>query len=91
MSGFLAGVAVFLFANLLAGLGRVVRGPSAADRMLSANLFGTTGVSILLLLAEAEERPALRDVALVFAALAVVAVSTFVTRTGAEGRKERAR
>ncbi|HSP79413.1 MAG TPA: monovalent cation/H+ antiporter complex subunit F [Myxococcaceae bacterium] len=89
MSAFYVAVAVFLFANILAGLGRVVRGPSSADRMLSANLFGTTGVGILLLLAEATEAAALRDVALVFAALAAVAVSIFVSRPRASGERAR--
>lgn len=73
-------VALFLLATLVAGLWRVLRGPGAADRMLSAQLFGTTAVACLLLLAEAGETPALRDVALVFALLAVVAVVTFVRR-----------
>lgn len=80
MSTYLTTVALFLLANILAGLWRVVRGPTAADRMLSANLFSTTGVGILLLLSAAEGQRAPRDVALVFAALAAVAVSTFVTR-----------
>lgn len=73
-------VALFLLGTLVAGLWRVLRGPGAADRMLAAQLFGTTAVACLLLLAEAGEAPALRDVALVFALLAVVAVVTFVRR-----------
>ncbi|MDZ7662702.1 monovalent cation/H+ antiporter complex subunit F [Thiohalophilus sp.] len=73
-------VALFLLATLVAGLWRVLRGPGAADRMLAAQLFGTTAVACLLLLAEADGAPALRDVALVFALLAVVAVVTFVRR-----------
>lgn len=72
--------ALFLLGTLVAGLWRVLRGPSAADRMLAAQLFGTTAVACLLLLAEAGGAPALRDVALVFALLAVVAVVTFVRR-----------
>jgi multicomponent Na+:H+ antiporter subunit F len=91
MSMYFVGVAVFLFANILVGLVRVARGPASADRMLSANLFGTTGVAILLLLAEAGEKPALRDVALVFASLAAVVVSTFVTRAWVRRPKERSR
>lgn len=74
------GGALFLLLTLVAGLWRVLRGPSAADRMLAAQLFGTTAVAFLLLLAEAGHAPALRDVALVFALLAVVAVVTFVRR-----------
>jgi multicomponent Na+:H+ antiporter subunit F len=61
---------------------RVVRGPSAADRMQAALLFGTTGVAMLLLLAEAMDAPALRDVALVFALLASVVTVAFLRRDG---------
>ena len=61
---------------------RVWLGPTAADRMLAAQLFGTTGTAIALLLAEALGRPALRDVALVYSLLAAVAISTFVKRYG---------
>ena len=73
-------LALFLLLNLGAGLWRVVQGPTAADRMLAAQLFGTTAVAMLLLLAEAAARPALRDVALVFALLAAVAAVAFVRR-----------
>ena len=75
-----AWVAVFLLVNLLAALVRIVRGPSAADRLLAAMLFGTTGVAILLLLAIAGQRPALIDVALVFALLAAITGATFAQR-----------
>jgi multicomponent Na+:H+ antiporter subunit F len=73
-------VAAFLLLNVGAGLIRVIRGPSPADRMLAAQLFGTTGVAILLLLAEATATPALRDTALVFVLLAVVLSVAFVKR-----------
>lgn len=78
MQGLLLIAAIVLLLTILAGLWRVVRGPSAADRMLAAQLFGTTGVGILLLLAEAWQQPALRDVALIFALLAVLTVVAFV-------------
>ena len=73
-------LALFLLLNLGAGMWRVLRGPTAADRMLAAQLFGTTAVAILLLLAQASETPALRDVALVFALLAAVTAVAFVRR-----------
>lgn len=73
-------LAVFLLANLLVALVRVVRGPTDADRLLVALLFGTTGVAVLLLLAEAGEAPALADVALVFALLAGVTGVAFAQR-----------
>lgn len=80
MQGFFASVALFLLLNLGAGMWRVLRGPSAADRMLATQLFGTTAVAIVLLLAEATGSAALRDVALVFALLATVAAVAFVRR-----------
>ena len=73
-------LALFLALNLGAGMWRVLRGPTAADRMLAAQLFGTTAVAILLLLAEASGDAALRDVALVFALLAAVTAVAFVRR-----------
>ena len=80
MSAFFVGVATFLLLNLAAGLWRVMRGPTSADRMLAAQLFGTTAVATLLLLAEGMGQPALRDIALVFALLAAVAAVAFVQR-----------
>jgi multicomponent Na+:H+ antiporter subunit F len=85
MSLLLFGIASFLLLNLAAGLWRVTRGPTAADRMLAAQLFGTTAVAILLLLAEGTGEPALRDIALVFALLAAVAAVAFVQRVWSRG------
>ena len=42
-------LAFFLLLNIAAGLLRIVRGPTRVDRMLAAQLFGTTGVAVLLL------------------------------------------
>lgn len=82
MDAFLWTTALFLLANLALGLGRVLRGPGKADRMLAAQLFGTVGVAILLLLAEAEAEPALRDVGLLLAVLASVAAVSFLRHQG---------
>jgi multicomponent Na+:H+ antiporter subunit F len=71
-------LAIFLLANLLVALLRVVRGPTAADRLLAALLFGTTGVAILLLLAGDNE--GLIDTALVFALLAAITGAAFAQR-----------
>jgi len=76
-------LAMFLLLNLGAGMWRVLRGPTAADRMLAAQLFGTTAVAVLLLLAEMTNSVALRDVALVFALLAAVTAIAFVRRAWA--------
>ncbi|PHS24850.1 MAG: pH regulation protein F [Methylophaga sp.] len=80
MSTLYIAIALFLLLTLVVGLWRILRGPTAADRMLAAQLFGTTAVSCLLLLAQALEQPPLRDVALVFALLAVVTAVAFVRR-----------
>jgi len=63
---------LFLFGNLVAGLWRVHRGPTAADRMLSALLLGSTSVAAVLLLAEWQQQPALRVAALLVVMLAAV-------------------
>jgi multicomponent Na+:H+ antiporter subunit F len=72
------GLAVFLLLNLAAGLVRVYRGPTGADRILAAQLFGTTTVAILAVLAQGMDLPALYDVALVFVLLATLLTVAFV-------------
>ncbi len=78
MSLFLAAAATFLLFTVLLGLVRVLRGPGSGDRMLAAQLFGTAGVAIVLLLGFALDAPALIDVGLVFALLSAVAAVAFV-------------
>ncbi len=77
-------VALFLLLTLVAGMWRILQGPTPADRMLAAQLFGTTAVACLLLLAQVLQQSALRDVALVFALLAVVTAVAFVKRAWTE-------
>jgi hypothetical protein len=55
MAEWLSALALFLLLNVVAGLVRIARGPTPADRIVAAQLFGTTGVAILLLLAQALE------------------------------------
>lgn len=86
MKIFLAGCALFLLANIVAGMWRILRGPADADRMLAAQLFGTSGVTLLLLLSAGTAAKALFDVALVFALLAVVALAAFVRQGQGERR-----
>jgi multicomponent Na+:H+ antiporter subunit F len=74
----LAALAVFLLLNLAAGLWRVWKGPTAADRMSAVLLFGSTTVAFLLVLAELGGEPALRDVALLFVMLAAILSVAFV-------------
>ena len=73
-------LALFLLLNLAAALLTVARGPGAADRMLAALLFGTTGVGILVLSAVALAEPPIVDVALVLALLAAIAGIAFARR-----------
>lgn len=84
MAGFMEklylSIALLLLLTLVAGLWRVLRGPTPADRMLAAQLFSTTAVACILLLAQAFDQAPLRDVALVFALLATVAAVAFVCR-----------
>ena len=73
-------LAFFLLGNLLAGLWRLLVGPTPADRLLTSQLFATTAVAVLLLQADSQSLPALRDVALVFALLGAVTAVAFVRR-----------
>ncbi|MDP1613439.1 MAG: monovalent cation/H+ antiporter complex subunit F [Sulfuritalea sp.] len=80
MSALALTVAFFLLANLVVALIAAARGPTPADRMLMAMLFGTTGTAILVLLAAAGGGAALVDVALVLALLAAIGGIAFAKR-----------
>lgn len=83
MTGLEGPLALFLLLNLVAALLRAARGPTAADRMLAALLFGTTGVGMLLLLAHTGDggvSMSLVDTALVLALLAAIAGVAFARR-----------
>jgi multicomponent Na+:H+ antiporter subunit F len=62
----------------LASLPRLSVGPTAADRILAAQLAGTGTVATLIVLGVADNAPALFDTALVFAALSAVTGLAFV-------------
>ena len=72
--------AALILISVLVGLVRIFKGPTGADRMLAAQLLGTGGVAILLILAFAMQMPALLDVALVYSLLAATAMVEFVRR-----------
>ncbi|MBS3973502.1 MAG: pH regulation protein F [Actinobacteria bacterium] len=74
------GFATAVLLTMLLGFLRIEMGPTPTDRMLAAQLFGTSGVAVLLLLAEAHSLPALRDAALVLALLAAITGIAFVKR-----------
>ncbi|RAL25296.1 hypothetical protein DL240_03535 [Lujinxingia litoralis] len=74
-------VAVMVMGSFSAAIIRIWRGPSGADRMMGAQLFGSSGAAVVLVLAGMAQEWGLIDVALVFAALAAVTVVAFVERT----------
>ncbi len=71
-------IALFLLINLLIGLIGIAAMPTRAERLLAAQLIGTTTAAILLLLADSLAIPALRDVALLFTLLAALISVAFV-------------
>jgi multicomponent Na+:H+ antiporter subunit F len=78
MTDFLLAAATFVLAMAAVGLWRILRGPAAADRMMTAQLLGTDGVAVLLLLAVATDTPPIIDAALMLALLAAFASVAFV-------------
>ena len=78
MNSFLIGAACLVLTATALGLLRILSGPADADRMMAAQLLGTGGVAVLLLLAAAGKSPATVDVALMLALLAAFASVAFV-------------
>lgn len=74
MDAFFIGVCLFLLLNICFGLVRVWRGPTLADRLLTTQLFGTTGIALLLVLAGYLPELTLLNVAITFNVLAVLLV-----------------
>lgn len=70
MAKFMLAAAGFVLAMVALGLVRIARGPSVADRIMTAQLLGTGGIAVLLLLSQAIPMPGVEDVALVLAVLA---------------------
>ena len=85
MNGFLILASLILAFSLMLGLVRVFIGPSIEDRMLSAQLVGTSGVGLLLLLGRLLELPSSLDLALVLALLAAVSVVALSRRHSTGG------
>ena len=78
MADFLFAAACFVLATVALGLLRILRGPAEADRMMAAQLIGTGGVAVLVLLATVTATPPIVDVALMLALLAAFASVAFV-------------
>ncbi|MEH6647230.1 monovalent cation/H+ antiporter complex subunit F [Sulfitobacter sp.] len=75
-------LALCTLVSTLAALPRLIVGPTAADRILAAQLAGTGTVATLVVLGAADNAPELFDAALVFAALAAVTGIAFVALRG---------
>ncbi len=75
-----------LVLTLIPAVWRVIHGPSRADRLVAIQLFGTIGTAVLLLLAQSEQLPSLRDVALVIALLAAMVSAALVQFLRSESR-----
>jgi multicomponent Na+:H+ antiporter subunit F len=88
MDFFYAALVCFLLFNIAAALLRMIKGPSVADRLMAAQLFGSTGVAVLLIMAELLGQPALRNVALAFVLLAVMVIVCFLRSADAHAGKE---
>jgi len=74
---------ILLGASFALALLGMLRQRAPADRILIAQLLGSNGVGLLLLLSLLQQQSALLDVALVLAVLSVVVVIAFT-----RGRKE---
>ncbi|SFX79718.1 monovalent cation/H+ antiporter complex subunit F [Marinospirillum alkaliphilum] len=71
---------LILLLNAAVGLWRVLKGLTAADRMLAVELISTSSLALVLILGVLTASDALVDVALLFALLAAMAVANFATR-----------
>jgi multicomponent Na+:H+ antiporter subunit F len=80
MTEFLTGALGFILAMLALGLVRVLRGPNDADRMMAAQLIGTGGIAVLVLLGAVTDAPGAVDVALTIALLATFASIAMVKK-----------
>ncbi|WP_024514392.1 monovalent cation/H+ antiporter complex subunit F [Bradyrhizobium sp. Tv2a-2] len=80
MNDFLTAAVGFVLAMLALGLVSILRGPGDTDRMMAAQLIGTGGIAVLLLLGTVARVPAAVDVALTLALLATFASIAFVKK-----------
>jgi len=80
MTELLTAAVGLILALLALGLVSILRGPTDADRMMAAQLIGTAGIAVLLLLGTVTGVPAAVDVALILALLATFAAIAFVKK-----------
>jgi multicomponent Na+:H+ antiporter subunit F len=89
MTDFLLAAAGVILLTVAVGLARILRGPENVDRTMAAQLLGTGGVAVLLLVAAATGARGAEDVALGLALLAAFAAVAFVTSAGSSQDDER--
>ena len=87
MASFLFGAAGFVLTMVAIGLVVILRRPAEVDHMMAAQLLGTGGVAILLLLATAAENSSIVDVALLLALFAAFAAVAFVRSASGSERE----
>ncbi len=78
MDSFLFLIASFIMATVVGSLIVILRRPAEVDRIMAAQLLGTGGVAILLILATATETGPMVDVALMLALFAAFVSVAFV-------------
>lgn len=86
MDALVLAVAVFLVLNLAAGVAAALRARRASELLVVAMLSGTTTTGVLVLLADGLDLPALRDVALMVAIVAVVPIAAYASTAREGGR-----
>jgi len=86
MIGFFALAAGFLTLLVLLMTGRLIMGPTGADRAVALDAMNTLVIGIMILLAAHFESVVMVDVAIVYAALSFVS-TMFIARYIEEGRK----
>jgi len=93
MDSFLFLIAGFVLAMVAGGLIVILQRPGEVDRLMAAQLLGTGGVAILLILAIATKGAAILDVALILALFAAFVAVAFVRdasdpQNTAQGRRD---
>jgi multicomponent Na+:H+ antiporter subunit F len=87
MASFLFAAAGFVMVTVALGLFVILRRWAEVDHMMAAQLLGTGGVAILLLLAAATDASPIVDVALLLALFAAFAAVAFVRSASGSERE----
>jgi len=89
MTDFLLAAAGLVLSMVGLGLIRILWGPGDADRIMAAQLLGTGGIAVLLLMAQATGMSGVVDVALVLALLAAFVSVAFVRAAADPATRDR--